>query len=133
MSANKRIKILLVDDSAAFAHGARLFIEAVFEGDNRLEVLDHVASASEALHRIEAHRPDLVLMDLHMPGMNGIEATRRIKSAQDGPSVVMLSLCEDDVLQQAAERAGADGYLNKSSLAKQLPPLIRALLDKEAP
>jgi CheY-like chemotaxis protein len=124
-------KILLVDDSAVFARTTKQFIEEAFRGDSRLRVLATAGSGDEALRRMDAEKPDLVLMDVRMPGLGGIEATRRVKSLAQSPMVLMISL-EDDGLERAAELAGADGYLSKSSLVEQLPAYIGALLDEGA-
>ncbi len=125
------LKILLVDDSAVFARTAKQFIEEAFAAHPLLQVLDSAGSGSEALARIEVERPHLVLMDLNMPGIDGIEATRLIKAAGNAPKVVMISLCDIDELAQAAQRAGADGYLRKDALVRELPALIQAELDQE--
>jgi CheY-like chemotaxis protein len=124
-------KILLVDDSVVFVRAAKQFIEEAFRGDSRLQVLATAGSGDEALRRMDAESPDLVLMDVRMPGLDGIEATRRIKLLAQPPTVLMLSL-EDEGLERAAELAGADGYMSKSALVEQLPVLIGALLDEEA-
>ena len=124
-------KILLVDDSAVFVRAAKQFIEEAFRGDSRLQVLATAGSGDEALRRMDFESPDLVLMDVRMPGLDGIEATRRIKLLAEPPTVLMLSL-EDEGLERAAALAGADGYMSKSALVEQLPALIGALLDEEA-
>lgn len=119
----KRTRILLVDDSAVFARAAMEFLAA----DERLELLDWASSGKEALRRVEAERPDVVLMDLHMPEMNGLEATARIKAERFPPKVIVISLDDAAQNQAAAHMAGADAFLGKSKIGTQLPSLIERL------
>ncbi len=119
----KRTRILLVDDSAAFAQAAEAFLAV----DDRLEVLRWASSGVEAIERVEAERPDIVLMDLHMPVMNGLEATTRIKAGRFRPKVIVISLDDDVENEAAAHIAGAEAFLGKSNVGTQLPALIERL------
>ncbi len=116
----KRLKVMLVDDSPVFAEAAVGFLA----GERRLYVLAVASSGHEALGRIDAERPDVVLMDLHMPKMDGLEATRRIKSLAGAPQVIMISL--DDTVEHrfAAKAAGADAFLGKCRMGAELFDLI---------
>ena len=125
------IKLLLVDDNAVFARTAIRIIQDTFPSSPQLRVLPAASSGEEALERVSFDKPDLVLMDLKMPGINGIEATRRIKASEVPPKVILISLCEIEELQRAAEIAGADGYLTKATLLEQLPAMIRTVLDRD--
>jgi len=118
-----RIRTLMVDDHAAFLDELRRFLE-----DNRdSDVVGRAASGEEALEQTKALRPDLVLMDLAMPGMGGLEATRRLKGEAGAPRVIMLSMHEHPLYRQAALDAGADGFIPKSELGDALLPLIHSL------
>ena len=116
----KRVKVLLVDDSAVFAQAAKEFLA----GDARLDLLSAAASALEALGRIDKERPDIVLMDLNMPEMDGLEATRRIKAERFPPRVVVISLDDSPANRIAAHVAGADAFLGKRRFGTEMPGLI---------
>jgi DNA-binding NarL/FixJ family response regulator len=72
-------------------------------------------------------QPDLVLMDMVMPGMNGIEATRRIKALKQPPRVVILSLHDNSEYRTAASAMGSDGYISKAEFTERLVPFLRTL------
>jgi DNA-binding NarL/FixJ family response regulator len=104
--------VLLVDDDELTRTGFRLIIES----DRNLTVVGEAADGQEATHLARALRPDVVLMDIRMPGMDGLEATRRIvEEAEDGPRVLILTTFELDEYVFGALRAGASGFLLKRS------------------
>ena len=118
-----RIRTLMVDDHAAFLDELARFLE-----DNReTDVVGRAASGEEALERTATLRPDLVLMDLAMPGMGGLEDTRRLKAEAGAPRVIMLSIHEHPLYRLAAMDAGANGFIPKSELGTTLLPLIHSL------
>ncbi len=119
----KRTRVLLVDDSPVFAQAAREFLA----GDERLEMIGWASSGAEALERVETERPDIVLMDLHMPAMNGLDATTRIKAERFPPKVIVISLDDASENQAAAYIAGADAFLAKSKVVTHLHSLIERL------
>lgn len=120
----RRIRVVLVDDSADFLAQARRLVEASGE----LELAGTAKSAAAALALLESKPADLVLMDLRMPGMGGLEATARIKSAHGGgPKVVILTLYDGAEYRLAARRAGADGFLAKADWTGSLAPLLDQL------
>jgi CheY-like chemotaxis protein len=119
----KRIKVLLVDDSEPFARVAQDFLE---RNDN-LQALPYASSGAEALQRIAADSPDLVLMDVNMPVMNGFEAARRIRLAPSPPRIVMISFEDTPRRRAAAEAAGADAFVPKDRFKVELPELIDRL------
>lgn len=116
----KPIRTLLVDDSPEFLKSVARFLVA----QSRVDVIGQAHSASEALELVSRLQPDLVLMDLRMPGLNGLEATRRLKASVEPPRVIILTLYDTSQYCQAANEAGADGYLPKPDLTAQLMPLI---------
>ena len=117
------VRVLVVDDHHLFRVGIRALLE-----EEGFEVVDAV-SGEAALRRLDGFAPDVVVMDLNMPGMSGIEATRRIVTARPGTAVLMLSIAGegDDLLE--ALRAGATGYLLKDARLEEIVAGIRAAAD----
>jgi two-component system, NarL family, response regulator LiaR len=117
-----RIRVLLVDDHTVVRRGLRL----VFELEDDLEIVGEAADGREALAQVAALLPDVVVMDLLMPGMNGVEATRAIRAAHPDVEVVALtSVLEDRMVVDAVE-AGASGYLLKETRPDELFEAVRA-------
>jgi two-component system, NarL family, response regulator LiaR len=117
-----RIRVLLVDDHTVVRRGLRL----VFELEDDLEVVGEAADGREALDRVAELRPDVVVMDLLMPVMNGVEATRAIRARHPEVEVVALtSVLEDRMVVDAVE-AGAAGYLLKETRPDELFEAVRA-------
>jgi DNA-binding NarL/FixJ family response regulator len=117
------LRILLVDDSLAFLESATRFLAM----DKKLEIVGRVLSGEEALVQVTQLCPDLVLMDMAMPGMNGLEATRQIKERSSSPYVVVLTLNDGSEYRTAALAVGADGFVTKSEIGTALLPLIHSL------
>jgi DNA-binding NarL/FixJ family response regulator len=117
-------RVLLVDDSAEFLESAVHFLTA----DPAIEVVGQAYSGRGALEQVGVLKPDLVLMDLSMPEMNGLEATRRLKEQDDKPRVILLTLHDNPEYRAAAQAAKADGFVAKSELGIELLPLIYQLL-----
>ncbi|WP_028045539.1 response regulator transcription factor [Cellulomonas sp. URHE0023] len=115
--------VLLVDDQALLRSGFRLVIES--EPD--LEVVGEAADGRVALDQVAAIQPDVVVMDIRMPGMDGIEATRRIVAHHPGSRVLVLTTFDVDDLAFAALRAGASGFLLKSARPDELVDAIRTV------
>ena len=118
-----RVRTLMVDDHAAFLDELTRFLEENRETD----VVGRASSGEEALEQTKALRPDLVLMDLAMPGMGGLQATRRLKTEAEEPRVIILSLHEHPLYRLAALDVGADGFIPKSELGTALLPMIHLL------
>lgn len=122
-TSNLRIRTLMADDHATFLDELAHFLAE----NSEMDVVGRATSGEEALERTNALRPDLVLMDLAMPGMGGLEATRRLKAKTSAPRVIMLSLHEHPMYRKAALDAGANGFIPKSELGATLLPMIRSL------
>ncbi len=119
-----RPTILIVEDHLRLRAGLRDWLTLTFPGCSALEV----GSGEEAVQFAESHSPDVVLMDLVLPGISGIEATSRIKAAAPRTMVVILTFREETDCQPAAFRAGAVRFVHKSEMAKELPILLAPLL-----
>ncbi len=117
----------LVDDSPSFLQSAARFLSS----DERIEIVGMALSAQEALDEVERLQPALVLMDLTMPGMSGLEATRRLKASPHPPHVIILTLHDTEEYRQAAEQAHADGFVSKSDFGQKLLPLLEPFLAQE--
>ncbi|QEE31469.1 response regulator transcription factor [Terriglobus albidus] len=117
------IKVLTVDDHPLLREG----IAAVLEGEQDVELVAEAANGQEAIELFRRHRPDVTLMDLQMPGMNGIETIVAIRSEFPDARFVVLTTYQGDVQAFRALKAGASGYLLKSMLRKDLLETIRAV------
>lgn len=117
------VRTLMVDDHAMFLDELAHLLEET-RGTN---VVGRAASGEDALEQVARLRPDLVLMDITMPGMGGLEATRRLKTSAGAPRVIVLSLNEDPMYRRAALEVGANGFVPKSKLGTALLPMIYSL------
>ena len=122
-ASDLRIRTLMVDDHAMFLDELAHLLEET-RGTN---VVGRAASGEDALEQVARLRPDLVLMDITMPGIGGLEATRRLKAEPDAPRVIVLSLNEDPMYRRAALEMGANGFVPKSKLGTALLPMIHSL------
>ncbi len=119
----KPISVLLVDDHAMFRAG----IKALLEQEGRVDVVGEASSGDEAVDLVRKLKPDVVVMDLSMPGSNGLEATRRIAALELNTSVLVLTVhAEEEYLVPVVE-AGASGYLTKTSADTDLLEAIRVV------
>jgi DNA-binding NarL/FixJ family response regulator len=123
----KRIRILLADDHAVVRQGFKMILAA--EPD--MEIVGEAGNGREAVQLAEELRPDIVVMDVAMPELNGIEATRRLTASSPHARVVALSMHKDSVYVREILRAGARGYLLKDSPAPDLLAAVRAVASGE--
>ncbi len=121
-------RILIADDHPAFRRG----VELMLEGVDDIVVVSHAETGQRAVDLAAEVAPDVVLMDLRMPDLDGIEATRRISRTDHAPAVVVLTMFEDDDSVFAAMRAGARGYLLKGADQDEIVRAIRAAAAGEA-
>lgn len=115
-------RVVLVDDHPLFREGLRFTLERA-----GMTVVDEAANGEAALDAIASTDPDVVVMDLRMPTMDGLEATRRLAASQARARVLVLTLSEDDATVLAAVRAGAAGYLVKGAAADQVVSAVAAV------
>ncbi len=123
------IRILLADDTALF----RTAIAELVDSQDGLTVVGEAENGLEAVEKARALKPDVVVMDVEMPVMDGVEATRLIREQMPGVKVVMLTVSESDDHLFDAIRFGAQGYLLKDLRPAELYDLIRAVMRNEPP
>ncbi len=122
------ISVLIVDDQSLIRLGFRMVLEAA----DGIEVVAEATDGSEALREVARHRPDVVLMDVRMPGMDGIEATERISREHPASRVLVLTTFDLDEYAFGALRAGAGGFLLKDARRDELVSAVRAVAAGDA-
>ena len=122
------IRVVLADDQALVRTGFRMILA---EADD-IEVVGEAADGDEAVQVAASACPDVVLMDVRMPGTDGIAATRQIREAKDAPRILILTTFDLDEYVYAGLRAGASGFLLKDALAHELLSAVRAVASGEA-
>ena len=123
----KRIRILLADDHGVVRQGFKMILDAQAD----MEVVGEAANGRAAVELAERLKPDIVVMDVAMPELNGIEATRRLAESAPHVRVLALSMHKDSVYVRETLRAGARGYLLKDSGANDLVAAVRAVASGE--
>ncbi|MCA9932579.1 MAG: response regulator transcription factor [Ardenticatenaceae bacterium] len=118
-----KIKLMLVDDHALVRSGIRMLLQA----QSDMEIVAEVESGEEAVAKTQDLRPNVVLMDVEMPDMNGIEATRLIKEGVPETAVLALTMYEDDQYFFEMLKAGASGYVPKRAAPDELVTAIRTV------
>jgi DNA-binding NarL/FixJ family response regulator len=116
------LRVLIVDDHPDFRGGMR----ALLASTPGIEVAGEAATGEEAIDLATGQNPDVVLMDLQLPGMGGIEATRRIVAARPEARVLVVTMYEEDALIVAAMRAGARGYVLKGAGPREMVRAVQA-------
>jgi DNA-binding NarL/FixJ family response regulator len=126
-AATGSLRVVVADDHPVFRSGLRMLLE-----DLGVEVVGEAQDGSSAVALAVEHRPDVVLMDLQMPGVNGLEATRRLSEAAPDVRVLVLTMVEDDDTLFAALRAGAAGYLLKGAGPDEIDRAVRGVAAGDA-
>jgi len=122
------LRVLIADDQRLVRTGLAMILDS----EDGIEIVGEAADGAEAVHRARALRPDVVLMDIRMPGTDGIEATRRLTAAGDPVKVLILTTFDADELVYAALRAGASGFLLKDAPAPDLVNALRVIAAGQA-
>jgi DNA-binding NarL/FixJ family response regulator len=112
----KPVRVLIVDDHRMFAEA----LEVILATDGRIEVAGHAGTGEEAIGAARSARPDVVLMDIAMPVMDGLEATRRIADEVPSAAILMLTGSNSRIDVDDARQAGAAGYVTKDRIAAEL-------------
>jgi len=120
----KPIRLLLVDDQALFREGLRTLLSL----NTDITIVGEATNGLEAIEMVEAKHPDVVLMDLRMPVLNGVEATRRIRTLPVDCQIIVLTTFDDDENVFEALRAGASSYLLKDAPSEKLVEAIRLVV-----
>lgn len=124
-SPPKILRVMVVDDHPVVREGLR----AMLCSDPEIQVVGEASDGSEAVELVEQLQPDVVLTDIRMPGMNGIEATQRIKEKRPSTVVIVLTMYDNEIYVIQALRAGAAGYLVKDSSRELLCHTIKVVMD----
>ena len=124
----RAIQLLLVDDHTLFRRG----LKALLEQDERFTVSAEAGDVGEALRCLQRERPDVILLDNHLPGVRGVDAIPALKEAAPAARVLMLTVSENENDLAAALQAGADGYLLKTVESDQLADTIVKVLEGES-
>lgn len=122
------IRVLLAEDHTIVREGLRLLLESQPD----ITVVAEAGSGQEAVRLAQAHHPDVIIMDLHMPEMNGLEATRVVRSLLPDVQVLVLTMYESDEYFFQAVEAGASGYVLKKAASDDLVRAVRAVAQGEA-
>jgi DNA-binding NarL/FixJ family response regulator len=128
MEAEGPIRILVADDHPVVRGGLVALLRTI-EG---LEVVGEASDGATAVREAQLTRPDVVLMDVRMPDLDGVEATRRIRAAVPATRVLMLTMYDDDATVFTAMQAGAQGYLLKEAEQDEIVRAVRAVVAGEA-
>lgn len=123
-----RLRVLIADDHPLFRDGLRMLLETLPD----IEVVGEATTGEEVQRLTASLQPDVILMDVKMPGVSGIEATRRITQAQPGVRILIVTMFEDDATVFTAMRAGARGYVLKDAEKDDMLRAIRAVGRGEA-
>ena len=123
-----KIKLIIVDDHKLFREG----IKALLAVTDDIEIVGEAEDGATALKRIRELEPDVILMDINMPGLNGIRVTEQILAQHPQTRIIMLTMLEDDASIFHAMRAGARGYLLKGAEPKEVLSVIRAVAEGQA-
>ncbi|MFJ7996652.1 response regulator [Streptomyces sp. NPDC096310] len=128
MTSGNTIRVLIVDDQVMVREGFSVLLNAMPD----IEVVGEAVNGREAVRQVAVLRPDIVLMDIRMPELNGIEATREIVAADAAAKVLVLTTFDLDEYVYQALRAGASGFLLKDASARQLADGVRVVASGEA-
>lgn len=123
-----KLRVLIADDHPVFRDGIRALLEAT----PGMEVVGEATTGDDVIAHAEQVQPDVILMDVQMPGLNGIDATRRIVQADPHMRVLVVTMFEDDQTVFAAMRAGARGYVLKDATKDEIRRAIEAVSNGEA-
>lgn len=117
------LRILLVDDHKLIRVGLRQILEA----ETGVEIVGEASSGEEGLQLARELKPDVILLDINMPGMNGIEATRRLSRLEPRPKILIVSVLSQEPVPTRLMEAGADGYLSKETAADEVLTALKQI------
>jgi len=123
----KKISVIIADDHTLFINGLRMLLE----NEPHIEILAVASDGKELMGLLHNHTPDLILLDINMPGINGLEALKRVKTYHSHIKVIMLSTYNEEQLIEKAKTGGADGYLFKNVDKSELLNAMQAVVNDE--
>lgn len=123
-----KISVLIADDHPFFRHGVSTYLNTVSD----IEVIGEAGTGDEAVEQAEKLKPDVILMDIRMPGMNGMEAARKIKVNHPSTNILIFTMFKDDQSVFTAMRNGASGYILKDAGKEEIIRAIRTVAKGEA-
>jgi DNA-binding NarL/FixJ family response regulator len=126
LTSNSSVRTLVVDDSAA----VRASLTTLVEADEAIRVIGTAEDGREAIDKVEDLVPDLVLMDLQMPVMNGLDATKEIQRRRPAVHVIVVTTHDGQGVRAACESAGADGFVSKTAGPQEILNEIRRVVSK---
>jgi len=118
-----RIKILIADDHELIRRGVR----SILQSERRARIVGEAVTGIQVVELFRKLKPDVVIMDLVMPGLDGIEATRQIRAANPSTRVIVLTMHDSEIMVRKALNAGANAYVLKSELAEKLKAALHAV------
>lgn len=121
-----KTRILVVDDHEVVRQG----VARILDGEDGLEICGEVGTGEEAVREAKRLNPDIIIMDVRLPGIDGLEATRRILRAQPGISVLVFTVNESKQMALEATKAGAKAYLTKTEGGLRLVDMLKSLVDR---
>jgi DNA-binding NarL/FixJ family response regulator len=121
----KNVRTLLVDDNERFLASIERYLASIPEP--HIDCVARAGSGEEAIRLSGSLKPDLILMDVTLPGINGLDALQSIKRAPNAPRIIILTIHEGDEYRWAAREAGADGFLTKSDFSEKLIRLVQSI------
>ncbi|MCK4842905.1 MAG: response regulator transcription factor [Methylococcales bacterium] len=122
---SKKVKLLLIDDHAVVRAGFKLLLASV----STIEVVAEADSGEQAIQLYQTYQPDIVVMDLSMPGIGGLETIRRIIQRYQNANILVFSVHDEQVFIRRSLSAGAKGYITKNSAPEILPEAIESILN----
>lgn len=125
----KNLRVLLVDDNERFLDSIERYLISI--PGIHIDCIAKGRSGEDAIGLCTTLKPDLILIDLTMPGINGLDAMRLIKQSKNPPRAIMLTIHDSDEYRWAAKDAGADGFLTKSEFMQKLMPIIRTIFPEK--
>jgi len=122
--ATSSVRVLVVDDFEPF----RRFVASILQKRPELQIIGEVSDGLEAVQKTEVLRPDLILLDIGLPNLNGLEAANRIRQVASGARIILLTQNSDEEIVRAALSAGAQGYVLKTDAGSELLPAVTGVL-----
>lgn len=116
-------RVLIVDDDARFRKRVREFLAS----EATVEIIGEACDGQEAIRKARKLRPDLVLVDIRMPGMNGLEVTRHLKAEMPAVTIIVLTIFDQQEYRDASVASGASAFILKRNMQTELPPKLSAL------